>query len=347
MKLYFIIISILLSSICMAKEKFNWKALWAHKVKSEKDAAELVVLTQKMNCNILIVHATSEGLIAKEKSAIKTVINSAHKKGIKVYYWMVNLRVPSEFSRKHPELMQKVKPDEQKKIGSPRINPERANVHGGNWLNPDFGLTDYEKNIIQKMLTEFNFDGLALDYVGYRNYYACFSDYSNKKRKEFANQHPQMTKQQILEKFSENSLINYTFQARKAAKAVKKDIKLAIHIYPDFDPNPTYGSKLPIEYSGQTIAWFYKPFWSLKKVRAKCMMYKNAKKQKYKYNKFVPFIGVYSGKRLKSPERLRQEIRIAELAGNGTVMLAFAKTFAKHTELVKIVAEEFSKTKEN
>jgi len=339
----------------LPKGKFTWKALWAHKVKTKKRAAELVALTKKMNCNVLIIYTAgteafySSGILPAagdiEPDTLKTVIDLAHKEGIKVYSWIINLRASRKFAAKHPELLQKVRAWEEEAVKAPRVDPGRANVHGGDWLNPDIGLTDYEKDVIQEILTKLDFDGLALDYVGYRNYYACFSDCSNKKRQEFADRHPEMTNKEILTKFSENSLINYVAQVRRAAKDIKKDIKLAIHIYPDFDLNPTYGSKLPLEYCGQTIAWFYKPFWSLDKVYDLCMVYKNAEKQGCKYNKFVPFIGVYSGEKLKSPERLRKEIRIAGLAGNGTIMLAFDGTFAKHPELVKMVAEEFAKRK--
>ena len=358
MKLYTSILIILLSGICMArpdlpKGEFTWKAIWARRVYTKDKAKELVALTKKMNCNVLLVYTAGSQACYKSKAlpmcknvepdALKTVIELAHKEGIKVYAWMVNLHVSKEFAKKHPELLQKVKPEEKEKINTPRIDPGRANIHPGYWLNPDVGLTDHEKNIIREILTKFDFDGLALDYVGYRNYYASFSDYSNRERQKFAKKHPEMTQQQVLKNYSRNSLINYVAQVRKVAKTTRKAVKLAIHIYPDFDLDMAYGSLLPIEYCGQTIAWFYKPFWSLNKVYDTCMMYKNAAKQ-YKYNKFVPFVGVYPGKRAKSPERLRQEIRIAGLAGNGTIMLAFAGTFLKQPELVEVVAKEFRKT---
>ncbi|MFA6714999.1 MAG: sugar-binding protein [Victivallaceae bacterium] len=342
----------------LPKSKFTWRALWSKERKEKGDAIKLVELAKKMNCNVLIISTNGYALwdktcrmnkqllSRKNKKKLEETIKLAHQEGIKAYVSILNLHCSREYAEKHPELLQKVRVWEDDAACMPRVDPGRVNVHSGRWLNPDVGLTDYEKEIIQKMLSELDVDGLALDFVGYRNYYASFSTYSNRKRQEFADLHPEMTDMEILTEFSENSLVNYVEQVRQAAKQVKKDLKLAIHIYPDFDLNPLYGNRLPVEYCGQTIAWFYKPFWTFDKIYDKCMMYKNAEKQRqYQYNKFVPFIGVYSGDKLKSPERLRREIRIAGLAGNGTIILAFDVTFAKHPDLARVVAEEFKPEK--
>ena len=144
----------------LPKRKFTWKALWVRKVKTKKAAKELVALAKSMNCNVLIIN-TIEGngacydskIIPKHKDiepdTLKTAIELAHKEGMKVYSWMINLRVSLEFAEKHPAMLQKVRPWEEKAISAPRVNPDRSNVHSGYWLNPDLGLTDYEKSIIK------------------------------------------------------------------------------------------------------------------------------------------------------------------------------------------------------
>ncbi|QSH41206.1 sugar-binding protein [Lentisphaerota bacterium ZTH] len=342
----------------LPKGKFNWKALWAYRVKDAKDAQRLVTTAKKINCNVLIVSTnTTNGYIAyqskylpllkkTEPNALKTLISLAHKNNLQVYAWYINLRPSNAYAEKHPELLQKMRSWEMINGRLPRITPDRLNFHRrGHWLDPSVGLTDYERDIITEMLTKFDFDGLALDYVGYRNFQASFSDYANKKRQEFADKHPELTNMQVLTQFSENALINYCVEVRKLAKKIRKNIKLAAHVYPDFDLNKTYASKLPIEYCGQTIAWFFKPFWSLNKVYDVCMMYKNTPKGQFKFNNFVPFVRISPGKNIKSKERVRKEIRIAGLVGNGTIMLAFDDAFWKHPELAKVVAEEFSDTK--
>ncbi len=337
----------------LAKGNFEWKALWARPIKTHKEADDLISLTKTMKCNVLIIYTEGRGkamygskILSLEKKieedTLKYLIGQAHKDNIGIYAWVVNLSVSPEFAEKHPELMQKVGVGEEDSAKLPKVNPDRENIHGGNWLCPDHGLTEYEKSIFSEVIREFDFDGLALDYIGYRNYYGCFCEYSVAKRQEFADKHPELSELEIMRQFSEDSLVRYTGEIRDSVKTMKKDIKFTIHIYPDFDLNPAYGNRLPVEYCGQTIAWFYKPFWEYGKIYDICMMYKKAEGKFVGYNKFVPFIGAYPDDKLKSEERLRKEIRIAGLASNGTIMFAFAQTFLKHPELAKIVADELS-----
>ncbi|MDD5599153.1 MAG: family 10 glycosylhydrolase [Victivallaceae bacterium] len=335
----------------LPKAAFNWKALWSDQIKTHKEADELIRLTKVMNCNVIIVYTADSGKAVYESSflkydkgieagTLKYLIEQAHKNNIKVHSWFVNLRTDAEFAKKHPELLQKCRDWEDENAKLPRIDPGRANVHTGNWLCPDRGLTEYEKKIIGEIFSNFDFDGFAFDYVGYRNYYACFCDYSRQRRQEFADKHPDISVIEIMRRFSEESLVKYVTEVREFVRSLKPSAEFSIHIYPDFDLNPVYGNRLPVESCGQTIAWFYKPFWSYGKVYDTCMKYKNAQGKFVKYNKFVPFVGVYDRDKLKTPERLRTEIRIAGLAENGTIMLASDRIFRRHPELVKVVAEE-------
>ena len=315
----------------LQKCSFEWKALWAHSPgnKSE-DIEKMADLASDMGFNAIMSSANAE------------VIEAVHKKGMKFYAWVINLRglVPRDFYQAHPEYLQKIKPEEQEKISQPRVNPDRVNIHGGNWLCPDRGLIEEEKQAIQAIVKNYDIDGLALDYVGYRNYCACFCDYSQQKREEYAKQHPDLSPAEVLRRFSEDSLVNYVEQLREAAKAIKPEIKIAIHIYPDFDPNPLYSNRLAVDYCGQTVAWFYKPFWPYEKIYQLTCQYQEAEGKYHKFNQFVPFVGVYSGERLKSPERLRTEIRIAGAAGTKKIMMAFYHTFLKQPELAEVVTQE-------
>lgn len=335
------------------KGDFKWKALWSSTVKNKAEADDLIKLTKAMNCNVIIIYAEGSGIAAYssefldkakdiESGTLEYLISHAHMNNMKIHAWAVNLRVSSEFAKRQPEFLQKARDLEDENAKLPSVDPGRANAHTGSWLCPDQGLTEYERNVLCEMFMKFDFDGLALDYVGYRNYYACFCDHSIQKRQEFADRHPELSSVEILRQFSEDALVSYVTEVRNAVKTIKPNAEFSIHIYPDFDLNPAYANRLPVEYCGQTIAWFYKPFWSYGKVYDTCMGYKAAEGKFMDYNKFVPFVGVYPDDKLKSAERLRKEIRIAALSGNGTIMLAFAETFMKHSELAEIVAQELS-----
>jgi len=338
----------------LPKVDFDFKALWAHPQTSVQAVREMVKLADRMGFNVLIVQVTGSGqrcwyeskMLNKPANVqidpLQETIKQAKTKGLSVYAWMVNLAHGGSqaLRTEHPEYYQVVKPHEQARIGTPRVNPDRVNVHGGEWLCPDRGLIDYDREIIEEIVTNYDIDGLALDYVGYRNYYACFCEYSNQKRKEYALSHPGLTEKQVLEQYSEESLVAYVADVAALAKGIDPRLALGIHIYPDFDPNPLYGNRLPVDYCGQTVAWFYKPFWSYGKVFDKARQYKQAEGKYHEGNTFVPFVGVASGERLKPADRVRTEIRIAGASGARSVMLAFYRTFLDHPELAHVVAEE-------
>ncbi len=344
----------------LGKIKFSWKALWvAHPPTTLKEIKKMVGLTKKMGFNVLIIKTTGSGgkcwynskILNKPKNIqidpLKEIIKEGKKKKLEVYSWIINLgSLPPSFYKTHPEYLQVVKPEEEEMANKPWINPDRPNLcWGKKWLCPDRGLIDEEKRIIEEIVKNYDVDGIALDYVGYRNYYACFCEYSKKKREKYANEHPELSKWQVLKEFSEQSLVDYVKQIREVVKKINPKIKLAIHIYPDFDPNPGYGNKLLVNYCGQTIAWFFKPFWSYERIYRTGMKYLGKEGEYYRYNKFIPFIGVFKGKLKKSPERLRTEIRIAGNLRKGKVkgiMIAFYETLLEYEDLSKVISEELN-----
>ncbi len=322
----------------LPKASFTWKALWTSSLKTPEEIERMADQAREMGFNVVI--GMYDPVMAK----------AVHERGMKYYVWIVNLcsggrgrLISTGFAKSHPEYLQKVKPEEEVMIKQPRKNPDRANVHGGIWLCPDRGLLPVEKKAIEDIARKKDVDGFGLDYVGYRNYYACFCDYSNEQRQRYAKAHPGLSEDEIMRKYSEECLVRYIRQIRNAVKSIRPDMKIAIHIYPDFDPSPCYANKLDVDYCGETVAWFYQPFWSYDKIASLTRRYAEAEGKFHAFNHFVPFIGVYSGERLKSPERLRNEIRIAGSSGTGNIMLAFYRTFDKHPELAKVVAEELKR----
>jgi len=290
----------------------------------------MVTLAERMGFNRIAAEPRSD------------IIRAVHEKKMGFYAWWINLRVPQmkEIAKTHPEYLQRITPEEQLLIGKPRLNPDRENINHGEWLCPDRGLTDEEWRGIEAVLRTNAVDGLALDYIGYRNYRACDCEESNARCRAYAARHPELTKAQVEWRFSEESMAAYTRQIRERALALNPNLKLAIHIYPDFDPNPYYANSLPVDYCGQTIAWFFKPFWSYEREYEITLRCAKDHGKFYAYNAFVPFVGAYAGDNAKGPERLRTEIRIAGSAQTGKIMMAFYETFLAQPELVEVVAGE-------
>ncbi|MDD5678113.1 MAG: carbohydrate-binding family 9-like protein [Kiritimatiellae bacterium] len=313
----------------LPKGRFDWKMLWvrANVLKTAEDVERMVTQAERMGFNQIAAEPRED------------IIRAVHARKMGFYAWWINLRVRqlAGFIKAHPECCQQVMPEELALNGKPRINPDRENFNSGNWLCPDRGLVDEEWHGMEAILRTNAVDGLALDYIGYKNYHACYCEESNARRRAYAAQHPELTKEQVEWKFSEESMAAYTRQIRERALALNPNLKLAIHIYPDFDPDPYYAAGMPVDYCGQTVAWFYKPFWSYEReyeITGRCV------KDRGKVNAFVPFVGISAGDNAKSPERLRTEIRIAGSAQTGKIMLAFYETFLAQPELVEVVAAE-------
>ena len=314
----------------LPKGRFQWKMLWSRPLKSPAEVEQMAHLAEKMGFNVVAAHPD------------QAVIRAVHAKGMQFYAWVINLADPRfrEFCTAHPEYCQKVAPAEESLVRKPRINPDRENIHSGPWLCPDRGLTDVEKQWLTAVIRMPGVDGLALDYIGYRNYHACSCDYSNEKRKQFARAHPELSPEQVEWKFSEHSLAEYTRQIRELAVSINPRLKLAIHIYPDFDPNPCYGNALPVDYCGQTICWFYKPFWSHERMYELAQRCTTAAGKHRSRNVCVPFVSVERGRRARAPEDVRTAIRIAGAANTGAIMVAFYRTFLEQPSLVDVFAQE-------
>ncbi len=307
--------------------RFDWKLLWVR-----AGALKTPEAVERMGDDAVRMGFTHIG--AEPRADI---IRVARARKLGFYAWWINLRHPAGAG-----LRQCVAPEEMALAGTPRVNPDRENIHGASWLCPDAGLTDAEWQAIEAMLREHEVDGLALDYIGYRNYYACFCEASQANRREYAERHPGLPPDVVEWRASEDALVAYTQQIRDRLRALDPRLKLAIHVYPDFDPNPVYGCRLPVDYCGQTVAWFFKPHWPLERVYALTQQHAGIQHDVHPAHTFVPFVGVYAKDRVKPPDQLRAEIRMAGTAGTGALMISFYETFLEHPELIGAVADELN-----
>jgi hypothetical protein len=344
----------------LPKSAFDWKAIWMsmHPGDSNTDPDLLVNGIRNMGFNVLLLDAESAvnrfsvNGIASEPEGNRSVdlfaaiVERARFKGLQVFAW-INFLSKSRSGTvpvAHPGHCQRVRSEEEERTFLPRSNPERENVHDGSWLCPDQGLSSVDRTLTEDILNKYPVDGIAIDNLGYRNYYACFCDFSNHARSAYALKHPDLSEKELLTRFSENSLIRFTEQLRQMVQSINPDLKLVIHVYPDFDLNPDYGNKLHVDYCGQAISGMYLPYSSLGKVQERVEEYKRREKSFLEFNEFVPFIGMNEGSLRKDPERIRAEMRIAGSAGSKSIMLASYASLVGDRGLGEVVAEEFNST---
>lgn len=341
----------------LAKARFQWKALWAW-VAPDADAervAATVALARRAGFNVLIVNITGGGKAGyaskllpvppdRAVDPLAELVRRGHDQGLQVYAWISYLRLGSEdYRRAHPDHFQVVgDADEAKARAGTRSNPDRVDVQAGHWLCPDRGLSDVERAVTEEVVRNYDVDGVAIDFLGYRNYAACYCEHSSAARRKFAAEHPSLSPGEVLRRFSEDSLVHFSQQVCDTVRTVKPKLGIACHVYPDFDPNPLYANRLHVDYCGQTIAWFFTPHWSYETIREKHRAFVEADGRGLERNRHVPFIGCRGGELLKSAQRLRTEIRIAGSEGCDRIMFAFNFTLEEHPELVQVLSEELN-----
>ncbi|MBN2581640.1 MAG: family 10 glycosylhydrolase [Planctomycetes bacterium] len=342
----------------LPRAEFDWKALWVwiSPTSSRDDVLHMVDLAADCGFNVIIVNTGHRG-VASYKSryfpmaegqtidVLGEAIAAAHQRDLQVYAWVTYLYNSGvgTFQKEHPDHLQVLLPEEEALAAAKtRSDPDRVDVQGGSWLCPDRGLTDYERGITDEIVRNYDLDGVAIDFLGYRNYRACYCDYSKARRADFAKAHPELSEEQVLATFSEQSLAEFSRQVRQTVLAAKPRMKLAAHVYPDFDPNPLYGNRLALDYCGQTIAWFFKPHWSFERILERQRAFMAAQGEHVRGNHHVAFIGCRTGDVAKSPERLRREIRLAGAAGCRCMMFAFHETLHDDPALAEAVRRELA-----
>jgi Glycosyl hydrolase-like 10 len=345
-------------ALAMPKAQFQWKALWTWMAPNANadHVAKTVALAKRAGFNVLIVNTTGGGKASyasklvpmpagRAVDPLAETIRQAHDQGLKVYAWISYLRTfgGRKYLANHPGHIQVVTVEEDAKArAGTRSNPDRVDVHAGSWLCPDRGLSDIERGVTEEIVRNYDVDGIAIDFLGYRNHVACYCEYSKAARRKFAAEHSSLSRDEVLRRFSEESLIEFSRQVSDTVKGIKPNVKIACHVYPDFDPNPLYANRLHVDDCGQTIAWFYVPHWSYDTISKKHKAFMNADRRGLERNRHVAFIGYRGGALKKSAARLRNEIRIAGSEGCDRLMFAFNFTLEKSPELVRVLSEELN-----
>ncbi len=122
----------------------------------------------------------------------------------------------------------------------------------------------YIKDILQNLPQA---NGIALDMFGYRNYYCCYCEASKVAFRKYCAKHNlKPERESSWRQFSLDSLVDFQNEMCKYARSLKPNIKITNHVWPVYMPEPLYGNRLDIDYCAQTVAWFFKPYWSDKKI---------------------------------------------------------------------------------
>lgn len=205
-----------------------------------------------------------------------------------------------------------------------------------------------ENKIRINRLIDEGFNGIALDFVGYQNYYASFSPLAKRALAKALN--PSIPEPAARNRFFEQVLVDFYRamydHAKEYAAGKARKIDLSCHIYPVFLPNPLYGNQCRTDYCGQTVSWFFKPYWDYDKIEKYARFVVSREGDYHPESIGAPFIGFDSelenGRHAKPPERVRREIQIVKNAGARAIQFAELGSILKCPEVAKVIREELA-----
>jgi hypothetical protein len=195
--------------------------------------------------------------------------------------------------------------------------------------------------------------GLGVDVLGYQNYRCCYCDHSEELFQTYLKQHGNMPVEKARDQFSLERLIWTYNDLAEYARSFRPDVKTTCHVYPVFLPEALYGNRLDMDYCGETAAWFFKPMWSYSKIRSYAQKITKRQSTRYSTQKAVAMVGILSAERcrregyncIKSPERIKAELRSIREAGCDKVMLG-CFDILHDTDLDECLKEVFRGTRE-
>ena len=318
----------------------QWKMVWAGAAMPYKTDTEI---------ENGVFKAKSLGFNAMGWNSAKpeTFVRACQKHEMESYY----IIIPKS------RVKQKVKPSEQKLPPNPHRGGEPITeedigkvIYHNSWIacfsQPD-AFESAKKDI--QFAMENGYSGIALDFVGYKNYYRCCCPSCRQNFEKYLEHHPGMNSQEAEHRFGEEMMIQFYEKVIAYAKSVKPTIKTTCHIYPAFLPNILYGNRLPVDYCGQTVSWFFKPHWSLGKVKRYTKIVVGDESLYHSGSIRAPFIGFYSkggfAGDVRTAECVRQEIQIIKKAGARAIQFAFLGHILAVPEVAKVIAEELESEK--
>ena len=274
------------------------------------------------------------------------VMESAHRLGMRVCA-IVTPNVTAEYARNYPDAVQQMLPGEDAIAETlSGLDWEDYTAHAHRWFYPVqlSHLLCFESPQAQDELrARVNAalavaDGVAFDGFGFRNHYACYCPRCQTFREEMAVQQAGRSSDHLLAEMSEASLVNLSHRLYAHAKGGKADALVTNHVWPPFRPNPDYACRLRLDYCSQTISWFYRPHWSLERVRFEAQQMKRLENPAR--NRFVPFIGLFDQPHLlRTPSRIAGEMTIGLEYGAGGLVFCSLYTLWRYPEIRQVVQD--------
>ena len=285
-----------------------------------------------------------------------------NKHGIDIYAWMFLGDIPA-WKKAFPDVdppLQVMNPKENevlKRLQADKTRGKSRYQVGGEPVNEievletpllcfhDPRVIEVFKKQIDEMLSVPGVKGVAFDYIGYRNYRCCLCQTSQTQLAAYRKQHPELSPQQALDRFSLETLVDFNNRLSAYVRSVKPDAKVITHIYPVYLPEPLYGNRLDLDVCAQTAAWFFEPFWSVEKIKTYSRIIATEANRYYARPHGAALIGYFNhpGKHaVKSKKRLAAELQAILDGGCTRVHVCSFNDVLKTPEAAEVFQRFFS-----
>ncbi len=343
----------LLAAPLPAGELAVWRSGWTSMSQPEKTIA----CARELGFNALIFHGPQERM--KEWTAMTKAA------GIESYYWVSP--IVAERDAELAPLAQLMTPEDEAALQNLKTanDPKKGGYQfGGEPLparrdpaSPDHDVLhsarllcfhrpetmDWCRRQISQMLEACpDLTGVGLDFFGYQNYRGCLCRHSLQLFDEYHCLHPAVPRDKAWEDFSRDTLVATINELARYARSVRPGVKVTIHVYPTFLPEPVYGWRLDVDTCCETVAWFFEPYWSAEKVADHTLRVTRREGRAFPASRGVPFFGLYVGRPEadKPAERLAEELAIIRRhAGLSALSVCSFNEFVNHEEMRQVMKQ--------
>ena len=157
--------------------------------------------------------------------------------------------------------------------------------------------------------------GIAFDYIGYTNFRSCECADCKARLAAYLKKEGLAEDEAVRNRFFRASLVAYINTLVDHVRSVRPGMKVTMHLYPAFMPDPLYGRDLRGDTVQETVAWYFQ--WPDEKIAEYTRRINAGVHGQGSVS--VPFVGLNAtpGRALafKAPERLEAELRIILAAG--------------------------------
>ena len=172
-------------------------------------------------------------------------------------------------------------------------------------------------------------EGIYFDGIGYANLHSCECEDCKSALATYLSRNALADTETNRNRYYLDALVTYVNAMVDYVRSRRPGIKVAIHLWPTFRPEPLYGRLIKADFVEETVAWYFP--WEKAKISEYVRRVCGAKRPRGSQG--VPFVGLSAtpGRALafKSSERLEDELRQILAAGGRSLSVCNGQDMLK------------------